>query len=194
MSCFLYTTDEESNGKVDIDELFEKNHRRDQRQLIIFNKILNRVQTRVTQTGRSKLNEKHIWFTVPEYIFGEPVYDNAECIAYIVSKLETNGFAIKYVHPNTLFVSWVHWVPSYVRSEFKKRTGKTISSNGIITDPETVEVNESDINSNILNLKNGIVPSKPQKTYENVNKYKPGGDLVYNPEYFQRLEKKVSST
>lgn len=197
MSCFLFTTDEESSGKVNIDELFEKNQRRDLKQVSIFNKILNRIHRRITQTGRNRLNDKHIWFTVPEYIFGEPVYDNADCIAYVVAKLESNGFSIKYVHPNTLFVSWSHWVPSYVRSEFKKRTGKIVSSNGIITDPladdEDVPTNPSDdANSKILNSRTGIPMKLPTKTFTPVAKYKPTGNLVYNPEYFEKLEKKVS--
>jgi len=193
MSCFLFTTDEESTGKVNIDELFEKNQRRDLRQVSIFNKILNRIHRRITQTGRNKLNEKHIWFTVPEYIFGEPVYDNADCIAYVVAKLESNGFSIKYVHPNTLFVSWSHWVPSYVRSEFKKRTGKIVNSNGVIqAEEEDTEETKEDMNAKILNTRTGIPMKSPSKTFTPVAKYKPTGNLVYNPEYFEKLEKKVS--
>lgn len=195
MSCFLFTTDEETTKKINIDELFEKNQRRDLKQISIFNKILNRIQNRITQTGRNKLNEKHVWFTVPEYIFGEPVYDNAECIAYLVAKLETNGFFIKYVHPNTLFVSWSHWVPSYVRSEYKKRTGKNISSNGVITEPDNeddIQEQSDGVNSKILNTRTVDNTGKSAKKFTPVTKYKPTGNLVYNPEYFEKLEKKVS--
>jgi len=199
MSCFLFNTDAESTSKVNIDELFDKNQRRDQKQISIFDKILNRIHTRITKTGRNKLNDKHIWFTVPEYIFGEPVYDNSDCIAYVVAKLESNGFSLKYVHPNTLFVSWAHWVPSYVRTEFKRRTGKTISANGVITDPnadDEIATNNpaEDMNAKILNSRTGIPMKPPTKVFTPVDKYKPTGNLVYNPEYFEKLEKKVSFT
>ena len=98
MSCLLFVEDVETTGKVNIDDLFEKNQRRDQKQLSIFNKILNRIHTRIKITARNKRIDKHIWFTIPEYIFGEPIYDKADCIAYIITKLEVNGFFIKYMH------------------------------------------------------------------------------------------------
>ena len=41
MSCFLFTDDEESNRKINIDELYEKQQQKDLKQLSIFNKILN---------------------------------------------------------------------------------------------------------------------------------------------------------
>lgn len=121
MSCFLFTDDSDAIENVNIDELYEKRQQRDLRQVSIFNKILNRIHKRIKVTGRSKVNEQFIWFTIPEFLFGEPVYNKAECIAYIVAKLEANKFHIRYVHPNTLFVSWSNWVPSYVRSEYKKK-------------------------------------------------------------------------
>ena len=130
MSNILFTTDNDNVGNVDIDELYEKQQRRDLRQVSIFNKILNRIHKRIKVTGRSKLKEQYVWFTIPEYIFGEPCYDKAECIAYIIAKLEANKFHIRYVHPNTIFVSWSNWVPSYVRNEYKKKTGITVDEIG----------------------------------------------------------------
>ena len=121
MSSFLFSTDEESNEKVNIDELYNKAQRRDLKQLSVFNKILNRIHTKIKGTTRTQKKDTHIWFTVPEYIFGEPVYNQGDCIGYLVVKLEENGFNVKYMHPNTLFVSWGNWVPSYIRNEVKKK-------------------------------------------------------------------------
>jgi hypothetical protein len=188
MSCFLYTNDDDALGKIDIDELYEKKQKRDLKQVSIFNKILNRVHHRIRLTGRQKTTDKHIWFVVPEYIFGEPVYDKADCIAYLVSKLEANHFHIRYLHPNTLFVSWENWIPSYVRAEFKKKTGNTVDEYGNITE-KTVD-DENDPNNTIFNKSGG--GNKPQKEYTPIDKYKPTGNLVYNPEMFEKIEKRVS--
>jgi hypothetical protein len=188
--AFLYVNDEETTAKINIDELYEKNQRRDLKQLSIFNKILNRIHRRITTTGRTKSNEKHIWFTVPEYIFGEPVYDKSECIAYIVTKLEDNGFHVRYMHPNTLFVSWMHWVPAYVRNEIKKKTGNVVDPFGNLVKKKDDEDEETDVNANILN--NGKPAQKEQKQYTPIDQYKPSGNLVYKPEHFQKIEKKVS--
>jgi hypothetical protein len=190
MSCFLFANDEESNRKINIDELYEKQQMRDMKQLSIFNKILNRVHKRITFTSRNKVNDKYIWFTVPEYIFGEPIYDQGDCIGYLVTKLETNGFLVKYIHPSTLFISWSNWIPSYVRSEFKKKTGIALDEKGNVID-KTEQVSEENINSTLLNDKQNPT-QKPQKQYTPVTQYKPTGNLVYNPEMFEKMEKKIT--
>jgi hypothetical protein len=192
MSCFLFVDDDENTGKVNIDDLFEKNQRRDQKQLSIFNKILNRIHKRITITARNTRIDKHIWFTIPEYIFGESIYDKSECIAYIITKLETNGFFIKYMHPNTIFVSWEKWVPSYVRQELKKKTGVVVNEKGEII--EKIDENNpgqsTDINAKLLNDKTGMKPT-PGKQYNPIGSYKPTGNLVYNPEIFEKIEKRL---
>jgi hypothetical protein len=188
--AFLYVTDEESNGKINIDELYDKNHRRDLKQLSVFNKLLARIHKRITTTGKTKSTDKHIWFTVPEYIFGEPVYDKSECIAYLVTKLEDNGFHVRYMHPNTLFISWMHWVPSYVRNEIKKKTGNIVDQFGNLV--KKGEEEEDTTNSGLFNDKHGGPPQKEQKQYTPIDQYKPSGNLVYKPEHFQKIEKKVT--
>ena len=193
MSCFLFVNDEEPTGKINIDNLYEKNQQKDLKQLSIFNKLLNRVHKRITLTARSMKSDKHIWFTVPEYIFGEPIYDQGDCIGYLVVKLEENGFHVRYMHPNTLFVSWNNWIPSYVRSEFKKKTGKVIDEKGNIIQKSENENDDSngDPNTKMFNDKQNNA-QKNGKQYTPVNQYKPTGNLVYNPEMFEKIEKKFS--
>ena len=191
---FLFVEDEEAREKISIDDLYEKEQKRDLKQLEIFNKILNRVHKRITMTSRNKTVDKHIWYIIPEYIIGQPIYSQADCIAYVIAKLTKNGFFVKYLHPNTIFVTWENWVPSYVRSEFKKRTGKVIDENGrIVNNDDDDEIKEEDINTKILNDRTGnIIQQKEQKQYTPIGKYKPTGNLVYNQEFFEKIEKKVS--
>jgi len=189
MSSFLYVNDEETRGKVNIDELYEKKQQRELKQLTIFNKLLNRIHKRITFTGRNKVNDKHIWFIVPEYIFGEPLYDQGDCIAYLVNKLEDNGFLVKYVHPNAIFISWVNWVPSYVRNEFKKKTGMVINEKGEVISKQ--DDKEEDMNGRMLNDKQQA-NQKEQKNYTPIGQYKPSGNLVYGSDMFEKIEKKVS--
>jgi hypothetical protein len=185
--------DEEAGKKINIDDLYEKKHQRDLKQISIFNKILNRIHKRIQYTGRNKNNDKHIWFTVPEYIFGEPNYDNGECLAFIVVKLEENGFFVKYMHPNTLFVSWENWIPAYARNELKKKTGIVVDERGnIIEKKGEEEESQNDPNSKLLNTSKSIISQKNQKQYTPISQYKPTGNLVYNPDILEKLEKKVS--
>ena len=192
---FLYVNDEESTKKINIDDLYEKKQKRELKQLAIFNKILNRIHKRIQLTAKNKVNDKYIWFTVPEYIFGEQLYDKGDCIGYLVAKLEENGFHIRYVHPNTLFVSWMNWVPSYVRTEVKKKTGIVIDEKGtVISRKDDNIVDEDDINAGLFNETKGATNQKEQKQYTPIDQYKPTGNLVYNQDMFEKLEKKVNFT
>ena len=192
MSCLLYVNDEEAQRKINIDDLYEKKHQRDLKQLSVFNKILNRIHKRIQITGRNKKNDRHIWFTVPEYIFGEPNYDQGECLGYMVSKLEENGFYIKYIHPNTLFVSWENWIPSYTRNEIKKKLGVVLDEKGNVIDKieDNIEIESHDPNVRLMQA--NAKKEKEQRQFTPIDKYKPTGNLVYNPELFEKLEKRVT--
>ena len=190
MSCLLYVDEEEASNKINIDDLYEKKHQRDLKQISVFNKILNRIHTRIKLTGRNKRVERHIWFTVPEYIFGEPNYDQGECLGYIISKLEENGFFTKYMHPNTLFVSWENWIPSYTRNEVKKKLGIVLDERGNVVEKldENIEIESHDPNVRLMQA----TAKKENKQFTSIDKYKPTGNLVYHPEMFEKIEKKVT--
>jgi hypothetical protein len=197
-SIFIFDHEEESGSKINIDDLYDKRQRRDLKQLSIFNKILNRVHKRVQYTARSKQGDTFIWFLVPEYIVGEPIYDKGDCIGYLVSQLEKNGFFVKYVHPNTLFVSWHTWVPSYVRNEIKKKLGVVLDEKGNIVEKKTTE--EMDNSNPDLHMfgdrdkttQSNTLANSNQKQYTPINNYKPTGNLVYSPDILEKLEKKIS--
>jgi len=190
MSCLLYVDEQEAHNKLNIDDLYEKKHQRDLKQISVFNKILNRIHKRIQLTGRNKKIERYIWFTVPEFIFGEPNYDQGECLGYIISKLEENGFFTKYMHPNTLFVSWENWIPSYTRNEVKKRLGIVLDEKGNVIDKidESIEIESHDPHVRLMQAN----AKKEQKQFTPIDKYKPTGNLIYHPEMFEKIEKKVT--
>jgi hypothetical protein len=174
MACFLNVHDDDNIRKINIDDLYEKQQKRDLKQVSIFNKILNRIYTRIEVTGKTKKNDRHVWFTVPEYIFGEPVYNKGDCIAYIMAKLEENGFQVNYMHPNTLFVSWGNWVPSYVRNEIKKKKGIVLDSKGNVLETKNAEEEEiSQGGPNGPNATNGANGNN-KKQFTPIGTYKPG--------------------
>ena len=176
--------------KINIDELYEKKRQQDLSKLELFKKILNRIHVRIKTTARQNIEEKFCWFVVPEVIIGIPKYDQAACIAYIMDTLQTNGFQVRYFHPNTIFISWHHWVPSYVRTEIKKKTGIIINEYGEkIKDENDKEEDitlEEQGNQNIQQIKNS-------KKYTPINSYKPSGKFVYSEDLLNKIEDKIEN-
>lgn len=194
MSNILFSDEKDRVQNVNIDELFEKNQQKDLKQLSIFNKILNRIHKRIQHTGKSK-GEKFIFYQVPEYLFGEPQYKQGDCIGFLVIKLEENGFEVKYMHPNTLFITWKNHVPSYVRNEIKKKTGVVVDEKGnILNQEELDEKNEQDLTSKLLNDRNQPVDNnKNKKEYTPIEEYTPSGNFVYKDDMLKKIEKRMNS-
>ena len=152
-SIFTLENISDFSEKINIDELYERKKQYDLNKLDLYNKILNRIHVRIKTTARQKIDEQFCWFIVPEVILGVPKYDQGACIAYLLDKLKENGFDVHYIHPNTLFISWKSWVPTYVRTELKKKTGIVIDEYGKPIDKETKMISAS---SGPQNLDEGL--------------------------------------
>ena len=181
----------EFSEKINIDDLYEKKRQQDLSKLELFKKILNRIHVRIKTTARQNINEKFCWFVVPEVIIGIPKYDQAACIAYIMDTLQTNGFQVRYFHPNTVFISWNHWVPSYVRTEIKKKTGIVINEYGEKIKDETEKDGDDDLEEQDTRS-NDIQQIKNSKKYTPINSYKPSGKLVYSEDLLNKIENKIN--
>jgi hypothetical protein len=187
--------------KINIDELYEKKRQYDLNKLALYNKLLNRIHTKIKVTSRQKIDEQFCWFVVPEVILGVPKYDQGACIAYLMDKLKENGFNVRYTHPNALFISWLHWVPSYVRNELKKKTGIVIDEYGNKINQEEGYQNEGNnskpksLEEMMFKMKDNTSQdkntTKSQKKFTPINSYKPQG-LIYGEELLDSLEDKMN--
>lgn len=181
--------------KINIDELYDKKKQQDLDQLTLYNKILNRIHVKIKTTSRHQPNEQMCWFVVPEIIMGVPRYDQAACIAYVLDKLQTNGFSVRYIHPNVIFICWKFWVPSYVRDQLKKKTGMVVDEFG-----KKVEENDDKNEEHPLAiLANQSVAESaktrgvaPKKEYASTKTYRPQGNLVYNDELVNMMDLKLN--
>lgn len=210
----------ENVEKINLDELYEKKKEQDKNKLFTYNKILTRIHEKIKLTSRQKCNQQFCWYVVPEIILGVANYDHAGCIAYIVDKLQENNFMVRYTHPNLLLISWHHYVPNYVRTEFKKKTGTAIDEFGrpILYDADGKVIkyndgvggqggsgggiprNPEDANALLYNQRGdpgangaggGGGAGGDKKEYKPTDTYRPTGNLVYNQEYFQKLENRL---
>lgn len=227
---FKFSGDNVENvEKINLDELYEKKKEQDKNKLFTYNKILTRIHEKIKLTSRQKYNQQFCWFVVPEIILGVANYDHAGCIAYLVDKLQENKFMVRYTHPNLLLISWHHYVPNYVRNEFKKKTGTAIDEYGrpILYDAEGNVIkyndplspagvgaagaggvnmgpprNPEDANTLLYNQRQDPSPGGggagvgagaggDKKEYKPTGSYRPTGNLIYNQEYFQKLEDRL---
>jgi len=193
MNIFTLSDENDLNDKINLDDLFEKKREIAENKLQLYNKILNRIHTKIKMTSRQNQGkEQFCWYLIPEMMIGVSRYSVEECTGYILRKLRENDFQVRYTNPNLIFISWQHWVPGYVRQEYKKQTGTVIDGFGNqVTDKNE---NESKISSNpnnlILNSSDSIIKidKNKNKEYNSTKNYKPSG--IYNNDLLQKIQDK----
>jgi hypothetical protein len=98
-----------------------------------------------------------------------------------------------------LFISWMHFVPSYVRTELKKKTGIVVNEYGQKIEETEEDGNmksitnvPSDPNEYMFNNKNVEQNNKTKlkKEYTPINSYKPSGNLIYGDDLLNKIEDK----
>ena len=208
---FRNKEDSDKIKKINLEELYDKKKTYDLSKLSTYNKILNRIHEKIKLTSRQKTDTQFCWFVIPEIMLGVASYDRVSCISYILEELTTNGFVVRYTHPNLIFISWMHYIPSYVRNEFKKKTGIVIDEHGNRMEEydeygNTVApsiVKNNPLSSNTLdpfnmglarkiNSKNGTDNTGNKKEFKPINDYKPTGNLIYGKDLFKKIEDKFS--
>lgn len=189
---------EDESLKLNLDELYNKKQQQDLNVLNNYNKILQRIHNKIKYVSKNIVNDNCCWYLMPEMVIGVPKYDYKDCTAYIIDKLRANGFIVRYTHPNLLFISWKHWVPTYVRNEIKKKTGNVIDEYGNIINNDDNNNNNNnsaienkDTKDNLLFSNNKQVKNintSSTKEYKDVKSYKPSGNLIYNNSLLEKLQ------
>lgn len=223
MDNLFYSRDEEDEDvenvrKINLDDLYDRKKEKDLQKLQIFNRILNRVHEKIKMTSRQKLNSSFCWYVVPEVMLGYVNYDRVACISYMLAKLEENDFQVRYTHPNLIFISWGHYIPTYVRTEFKKKTGIAIDEHGNRKDEHENANNATDgtdggggirfitnsSNSDNGNLDHALLNRNKsmtvgpnanvilKKEYKPITSYKPTGNLVYSNDFLKKIDERIN--
>jgi hypothetical protein len=221
MDNLFYSRDEEDEDvenvrKINLDDLYDRKKEKDLQKLQIFNRILNRVHEKIKMTSRQKLNSSFCWYVVPEVMLGYVNYDRVACISYMLAKLEENDFQVRYTHPNLIFISWGHYIPTYVRTEFKKKTGIAIDEHGNRKDEPENANNATDgtdggggirlitnssnsdngnLDHALLNRNKSMTPNANvilKKEYKPITSYKPTGNLVYSNDFLKKIDERIN--
>ena len=89
---------------LDINKLRKTKKDKEDRRIDIYNEILKLCHSKIIRS--SKEEQEKCFFQIPEMRIGLPVYNTKNCTAYIILKLRKNGFKVKYINPNILYIDW----------------------------------------------------------------------------------------
>jgi len=93
-------------NRVNMVYLQKKHNAKLRTRLEIYDKILNRIYNRIDIA--SNVDNTYCIFDIPEYIYGFPIYNINSCADYLIKKLMSNGFDVKFIKPNILYIYWYY--------------------------------------------------------------------------------------
>ena len=107
-----------------------------------------------------------------------------------VNKLELFKKILNRIHVR-IFISWDHWVPTYVRTEIKKKTGVNINEYGEKIEDEKGDDEDTEYQQVAIKGNPNLEQIKNSKKYTPINSYKPSGKLVYSEDLLNKLGDKM---
>ena len=88
-------------------DIMKQQSMRQNRRREAFDNILENCYKRIQKCVHVLRNVESCFFEVPEFVIGYPLYELNECIQYCINILTSKGFAVKYIFPRILMISWL---------------------------------------------------------------------------------------
>jgi hypothetical protein len=93
--------------RISLTELYTLKDKKELARHNTFDKIIEKCHIKIRKTAL--IGGMNIFFEVPYYIYGVPLYKIDDCLNYVVSSLRNNGLLVQILpHPNDniLYISW----------------------------------------------------------------------------------------
>lgn len=89
---------------LNIYELQKEISKKKEQRIRSFDRVLEICHNKIKDASKREMTK--IYFTVPEYVVGLPIYNLSHCIEHIINSLKQNGFYVKYYFPKYIYISW----------------------------------------------------------------------------------------
>ena len=89
---------------VKAQDLIKSQKKREELKYKTFLKIYDNIEKKIGLASSSDFY--YIWYEVPEFIIGLPLYNLEDCKEYVINKIKENGFIVEEFDRNIILVTW----------------------------------------------------------------------------------------
>lgn len=89
---------------VKASDLINQQKEREKIKYKTFSKIYEQIDKKINLASSS--DYYYVWYEIPKFLIGYPLYNYKECITVVVNKLKQNGFEIEEFEPTLLLIKW----------------------------------------------------------------------------------------
>ena len=69
-----------------------------------FSKIYSNIEKKINLASSN--NFYYVWYEIPEFIIGYPLYNLEDCKNIIIKQIKENGFIIEEFDKNIILITW----------------------------------------------------------------------------------------
>lgn len=167
--------------KLNIDDLYEHHRVNNEHRVKLYNRVLAQIHNRI-KLANKHATTKEVMYKIPYILLGEKLYVYNDCIQHVVQNLTENGFIVE-VESNCVYISWAHWIPSFIRTELSKK-GIYVDALGNTLSP-TNEISETASDAN--------PPPDPvsNSRYKPISAYTPKRVVMYDEDLLRQTEMRL---
>jgi hypothetical protein len=85
-------------------DLVKAQKERDNIKYKTFKKIFNQIEKKIVLASSS--NYYYIWYQIPVFLIGSPMYNIDECKQFVIKNLQDNDFKINENEGHLLYIYW----------------------------------------------------------------------------------------
>ena len=93
--------------RLSLSELYTLKDKKNQVKYQTFDKIIETCNSKIKNTA--SIGGMNIFYEIPYYIYGKPLYKISDCIPYVVDSLRKNGLYVQILpepNNNMIYISW----------------------------------------------------------------------------------------
>jgi hypothetical protein len=104
--------------QLNIFELQNSINKKKQYRTNVYESVLEKCHTKIKHAA---IKEKYeLYYDVPQYIVGLPLFNINQCIDFMIRNLSDNGFKVLYNFPKMLHISWYPPAEQIERKQLKQ--------------------------------------------------------------------------
>lgn len=103
---------------LNVNQIRNKYKKKCQTRTYIYKQILEKCYYRISACVDKE--ENFCVFHIPPFQIGTPLYKLPYCAAYIIYHLKQNGYTVKFLNPNILFITWTYDDSKYILDDSGK--------------------------------------------------------------------------
>jgi hypothetical protein len=103
--------------RILLSELYTLKDKKEHAKYQTFDKIIEVCHKKIRDTAT--IGRMNIFYEIPFYIYGKPLYKISDCIEYIVNALRKSGLYVQILPQPNNNILYISWNPSEVSSNIK---------------------------------------------------------------------------